>query len=112
MRNSPENHLDQFAAPWTGWHTFDVTGMRGVVVSIELRARRDDILMLWSDYVLASLDRDRLREWLIHPRVPLKVDEAEWSVYAGFTYLTLGGEGGFGSYGVPAGTVEYLTGVI
>ena len=104
--------LDPAATRWTGWHTFDLTGQPGSVIAIELRARRDDILMLTCDYVLASLDRDRFREWLIHPLLPLKVDEAEWSVYGGISYLTLGADGEYGSYVVPAETIAYLTGVI
>jgi hypothetical protein len=111
-RNALGGHCAAAAALWTGWHTFDLAGMPGSVVTIELRARRDDILMLWADYVLASLDRDRFRAWLIHPRVSLQVDEVEWSVHGGITYLTLGSEEEYGSYVVPAETIEYLTGVI
>lgn len=104
--------LNPDASRWVGWHSFELTGMPGSIVPIDLRARRDDVLVLASDYVLASLDRDRLREWLTHPRTPLQVDETEWSVHAGTTYLTLGHDAQYGTYAVPPPTIAYLTEVI
>jgi len=99
--------LDPAAALWTGWHTFELTWKPGSTVTIEIRARRDDVLMMMGDYILASIDRDLFRDWFCHPREPFLRDDVIWSVdQRGTTWLAIGEHG---PYIVPQDTIQHLT---
>jgi hypothetical protein len=106
-------HLDPDAYRWVGWHSFELTGQHGSVITIDLRAGRDNIEITTANNLLAVLDRDEFRDWLAYPAPrALTKDEVEWSVHSGVSYLTLGEAAEYGTYAVPGQTIAYLTGVI
>lgn len=110
---TPGQHLDPAAYRWVGWHSFELTGQPGSIITIDLRAGRDNIEITAGNTLLAILDRDEFRDWLTYPAPgALPKDDVEWSVHSGVTYLTLGEDAEYGTYAVPAQTIAYLTGVI
>ena len=77
---------------WTGPIEFELHNGRGWGIgTAELAVRRDLVVLRFVDRVLAVMDRDRFREWLIHPREPMEVDDVVWSTEAGVTCVTIDG---------------------
>ncbi len=84
--------LDLPVPSWTGPIEFEMHNGRGWGIgTAELAVQRDLVLLRFADRVLAVMDRDRFREWLIHPREPMAVDDVVWSVEAGVTCVTIDG---------------------
>jgi hypothetical protein len=95
---------------WTGRLEFDLMGERGWRVAIvEIVVRIESVTLWCGNRTLAVLDREAFREWLIHPRQELVMDDVAWSVRDSDTWITVDGSV---AYLVPEATVRHLVAVI
>jgi hypothetical protein len=95
---------------WTGRLDFDLKNERGWrVAAVEVITRIESVTVWSGSRTLAVMDRELFREWLIHPRQPLEVDDVTWSVQGSDMCITMDGSA---SYVVPADTVRQLVAVI
>jgi hypothetical protein len=97
-------------AHWTGRLDFDLRNGRGWRVgTVEIVVRTDIVTLWYGNRTLAVMDRDLFREWLIHPEMPLEVDDVIWFMQDVLTCLTIDNSI---SYAVPGSIVDYLVAII
>jgi hypothetical protein len=76
---------------WTGLLGLDLrNGRDWSAGTLEVDVRQDTMEVRHQGRMIAEIDRDRFREWMIHPgELPYLADQTRWSVEAGVTVLTL-----------------------
>lgn len=78
---------------WTGPLELDIrNGRDWAAGTVSVAVGRDTVAVRHQGRLLAVLDRDRFRFWLlqVEPRDELAVDETVWSVRSGVTCLCVG----------------------
>jgi hypothetical protein len=96
--------------PWTGRTGFDLLNGRGWRVgTVEISLMPSDVTIDLDGRRLAVIDRTEFREWLIHPRSPLRADDLAWFTETGLTCLRIDGRR---SYVVPDDCVGHLVAVV
>jgi hypothetical protein len=97
-------------SPWTGRLDFDLLNRLGWRVAIvEVVVRIESVTVWCGSRTLAVMDRELFREWLVHPRRVLEIDDVSWSVQESCTCITIDGSA---AHVVPAETVRDLVAVI
>ena len=94
----------------SGRTDFDLINARGWRVgSVDVTLRATTLTLDYRTRRLALMDRDRFREWLIHPRDVLEVDDVTWFVQTGLTCITIDGRS---SYVIPGSCIGHLVSVV
>lgn len=78
---------------WTGPLMLDIrNGRDWAAGTVEVSLGRDTVTVRHQGRMLAVLDRDRFRRWLmqVQPHDALAADEVVWSVQAGVTCMSVG----------------------
>ncbi|GAB6900312.1 hypothetical protein [Kineosporia succinea] len=96
---------------WVGRVDVDLRNARDWSIgSLQLHVEPGTVTAWFGTRALAVMERDLLREWIIHPRgTRLAVDELVWSAQYGSTYVALGR---VAEYRVSDSSVRELTAVI
>ena len=96
--------------PRSGHTDFDLINARGWRIgSVEVDLRPNTLTLRFKNRLLAVMDRDRFREWLVHPREVLAVDDVTWFTQTGLTCITIDGRS---SYVIPGGCIGHLIAVV
>jgi hypothetical protein len=97
-------------ALWTGRLDIDLTEDYGQRIgTVEIVVRIDIVTLWFGNRTLAVIDRDSMREWLIHPARPLVIDDVVWISEAGITYLSIDYSPG---YPVAGPLIDFLVAVL
>ncbi|MBT0767323.1 hypothetical protein KIH74_00205 [Kineosporia sp. J2-2] len=99
------------AEQWLGRIAIDLRNARDWSIgTLELEFQLNAVTAWFGSRVLAVMDRDQLRDWIIHPRgTRLPVDDLIWSAQYGSTYVAIG----LGSeYRLSDASVRELTAVV
>ncbi|GLY14128.1 hypothetical protein LWF15_11505 [Kineosporia rhizophila] len=77
---------------WVGRIEVDLRNARDWSIGIlELELAPETVTARFGSRALAVIDREQLREWVIHPRgTRLAVDDLVWSAQYGSTYVAIG----------------------
>ncbi|GLY33595.1 hypothetical protein [Kineosporia sp. NBRC 101731] len=77
---------------WVGRVEVDLRNARDWSVgSLHLEVEPGTVTVWFGSRALAVMNRDELREWIIHPRgVRLAADDLVWSTQYGSTYVAIG----------------------
>ena len=91
------NHSLYTGYEWVGWLDLDLRSASDwSVASLQIQVERDTVALWQGDRPgeqksLASMDREKFREWLIHPRdrMPFVADEVVWSLQQGIAQVSI-----------------------
>ena len=96
--------------PWTGRTELDLINARGWRAgSVELDLHLDFLTVRHQGRTLAVIDRERFREWLVHPREAMVADDVTWFTQTGLTCVTMNERS---TYVVLSGGIGFLVAVM